>query len=411
MAINVETQLGGAVATSVNEQLFSAMVRHQIFIMRMAGSVRNDTVELLNKTEADIADKIRARLRTVHGPTPRNLRRAQRLVQEIRKIRGSAWGDVERFWQATFREFVGEEAAFNATALKTSVPVLVETVLPPAQTLRSLVTQKPFEGRVLGDWAKKIRDADLRRIEEQIKIGIVQGEPSAEIARRVVGTARLKGTDGVTQITRNNAAAITRTATNHFSNQARREFLELNSEFYKEEVYVATLDGRTTPICRSLDGQRFPVGQGSIPPLHFSCRSLRVAAVNGDVLGRRPAKPTTERGLLREYTDRQGITKVGARDALPRGHKGSFDKFKRKRIREMTGTVPAKVTYQEWLKTQSTEFQNDVLGTARAKLFRSGELDLKKFVNRTGDEIPLRDLAKTDAAAFKAAGLDPDDFK
>ena len=97
----------------------------------------------------------------------------------------------------------------------------------------------------------------------------MQGEGSSTIARRVVGTRSLRGRDGVTQITRRQTEAITRTATIHFSNSARQEFLLENSDVFQKEVYVATLDGRTTLICMSLDGKRFNVGEGSMPPVHF----------------------------------------------------------------------------------------------------------------------------------------------
>ena len=41
---------------------------------------------------------------------------------------------------------------------------------------------------------------------------------------------------------------------------------------------------------------------------------------------------------------------------------------------------------------------------------RKGGLRLDKFVDKAGNEIPLSQLARTDRAAFKAAGLDPENF-
>jgi hypothetical protein len=76
----------------------------------------------------------------------------------------------------------------------------------------------------------------------------------------------------------------------------------------------------------------------------------------------------------------------------------------------MTEILPAKISYQQWFSRQSVAFQNDVLGPTRAKLFRTGRVTLDKFVNRRGDEILLADLAASDAAAFRAAGLDPGKF-
>lgn len=411
MPIDPSRQLDLTPPLTANERWFSALLRHQIFSLRFAGSLRNDTIEILNATERDISMRIRDQLRGVQQGSPTALRRANRLINEIREIRGAAWGGVDRMWRTTLQDFAREEVRFLKAGFEASIPVVAEATLPDASTLRSLVREQPFQGRLLKEWSNNIRRADLRRIEDQIKIGVVQGEGSDVIARRVVGTARLRGRDGVLQITRHNAQAITRTAVNHFSNAARQEFLEENREFFTREVYTATLDSRTTPICSSLDGERFEIGKGPMPPLHIQCRSLRVAVLDDELLGSRPMKPVTERMLLREFSEQRGIRAPGRRAGLPRGTKGEFDRFARQRTRELVGKIPAKTTYQEWLRTQSTEFQNDVLGPTKAKLFREGRLTLKKFVNRAGDEIPLRDLARIEADAFRAAGLDPGDFR
>ena len=98
------------------------------------------------------------------------------------------------------------------------------------------------------------------------------------------------------------------------------------------------------------------------------------------------------------------------RSKLPRGHKGTFDAFKRKEIRKQVGTVPAKQTYSEFFAEQSKAFQDDVLGPTRAKLFRDGNLKLSKFVNRNGDELTLAQLVRRDRQAFIDAGLDPKNF-
>jgi SPP1 gp7 family putative phage head morphogenesis protein len=268
----------------------------------------------------------------------------------------------------------------------------------------------PFEGRTLKQWSKTLRSGELQRIDDHIKIGLVQGETGDQMARRLVGDYRLKGKGGVFEMTRQKAEATVRTAVNSYSNSAREMFLAENSDLFGEEIYVATLDSRTTPICRSLDGKKFPVGQGPIPPLHFNCRSIRVASITGEALGNRPAKPFTERQFVQQFAKQEGLGKISSRDKLPYGWKTKYDSFAGRRVREMTEILPAKISYQQWLTRQSVGFQNDVLGPTRAKLFRTGKLTLDKFVNRRGDEIPLADLAASDAAAFRAAGLDPGRF-
>lgn len=395
---------------TANEEFLDALIRHQIGLMRLSGSIRNEIIEILDRTERDLKDQIARRMR--RGLPSDNIAavRIKSLEKIVRNIRGQAFDEITAVWVREMKELAKAEPAFIDMAMRTVSPVTLSTVIPSTADLVALLASKPFEGRVLRDWAKDIRQADLDRIMAQVRIGIVQGENSAAIARRVVGTAALRGANGVTQITRNNAAAITRTMVNHFSNQAKRLFYEANKDILDEELYVATLDSRTTAICRSLDGQRFAIGIGPIPPLHFACRSVRVGILDGRVLGRRPTKSSTDRQLLREYTRSQGLPKVSSRGALPRGHRGAFDAFSRRRVRELTGTVPADVNYDDFLKRQSRDFQDEVLGVTKARLWRRGGLTLDKFVNRQGDELTLSELARSDAGAFRAAGLDPDNF-
>ena len=56
--------------------------------------------------------------------------------------------------------------------------------------------------------------------------------------------------------------------------------------------------------------------------------------------------------------------------------------------------MPAKTDYDTFLRRQSVEFQNDVLGIKRAKLFRAHpERNIREFVN--GERfITIDDLTK-----------------
>lgn len=396
---------------TTNQLFFDALLRHQIGLLRLSGSIRNEIYEVLDATETDIVDQINRKIK--RGQTlenPADVRRLNVLLRSIRATRLKSWRGVNEVWLRRLQELAAVEPVFVDNAFRTVSPVIIDTVLPSVTLMESIVSTMPFEGKTLGEWAQNVSAADISRIEGEIKIGMTQGQGSRAIARRIVGTVRQRGTNGVTQIARRDAEAITRTAVNAISNYAKREYYKLNAALLTKEQYVATLDARTTPICRSLDTNLYPIGVGPIPPLHFNCRSLRVAVIDGAAMSDRPAKPTTQKMLLNEYTASQGLPNVRRRADLPRGNKGQFDRYSRKRIREITGTVPGKTSYQEWLTNQSTTFQNDVLGPTRGTLFRKGGLTLPKFVNRAGDEIPLAELAQRERAAFIAAGLDPEGF-
>lgn len=393
---------------NANQELFDALVRHQIYLLRLSARVRNDIYSLLNETEKDLVEQINNRLKNSSGglSSPAEVRRLDTLLRIVRNTRLKAWDEITESWVLEMQEVAKQEPVFLSNAIQTVVPVVLTTNFPTADKLKSIVKSSPFQGRVLKKWAETIKQEDIRRIENAIRVGMVQGETTKEIARRVVGSARLRGVDGVTEITRTQADAITRTAINHIANEARQEFYKENKDLFEEELFVATLDSRTTAVCRANDGKRFPIGKGPRPPLHFRCRSLRVPSLLPEVLGNRPAKPITEKMLLREFSKRENLQKqIESRKEIPHGLKTKYDTFSRKRIREMTGQVSGNLTYQEWLRKQSLEFQEDVLGKTKARLFRQGNLALDKFIDQNGKELTLAQLAKKEKAAFIAAGL------
>lgn len=396
---------------TAHEQLRDALLRRQIYLLRYSGNLRNRIIKFLNDNEALLSDIIKSRLKGEQGlTTVAEYRKLKRVQSALTKARMQAWRVVEATLVDDLAELVGLEAAAAATAVAVALPVQVTPVLPPAGQLRAIVTARPFHGRLLRDHVKHLAREDLARIHGQIQLGMVAGEGSATIARRVRGTAELHGVDGITQMTRQQVQALTRTAVMHVSNSGRAAMFRENQDIISGEIFVATLDARTTPVCRANDGKRYKLGKGPQPPLHFGCRSLRVAVLDTDTLPERPANPTTEKQLLEEFTSEEGLAKVTKRGALPRGTKGKYDAFARRRKRELIGRVPVDTTYESWLRTQSTGFQEDVLGKTKAKLFRDGKLTLDKFVHRNGDELTLAELATKERQAFIDAGLNPDNY-
>lgn len=382
-----------------NEQFFDASLRHQIDVLRLGSGVTRKVNAILDETRADLRKQVEKRLAKGTALDSAGMKRLAELERAIDQIRSGAWNDVTQEWTRTALDVATEEPLFVSGVLRSILPVQLDLVMPAAATLRALATKRPFQGRLLKEWAESASRADLARIKQQIRIGMVQGESARDIAARVFGVK------GAMALTRHQAEAVTRTVINGVSNAAQQEFLSENADLLEGEVFVATLDARTTLVCAGQDGKMYPVGKGPIPPLHVNCRSIRVGTIDGQVVGERPFKAGTEQQMLREYGEQYGLKGLKSRDDLPRGHKSSFDAFSRKRMRELTGQVPAHTSYQEWLSKQPPDIQDDILGPTRGKLFRDGGLPLDKFTSREGDELTIDQLRERNRSAFERAGL------
>ncbi len=88
-----------------------------------------------------------------------------------------------------------------------------------------------------------------------------------------------------------NASRLVRTELNYVNNHAALDSIADSGMKYFR--FIATLDKRTTPICRSHDGHIYPISEAqqgtNVPPLHPNCRST----ISGSLRGERTAKTGT----------------------------------------------------------------------------------------------------------------------
>ena len=381
---------------TTNEEILDRYIRHQTYLLRYAGGLRNQVLPDLVKTEKALSDAIFQWVakadgnRTLTGASGRKWQSDFERV--LTNVRQPAWDSVSEEIFGQLKALSVAEAATGATIIESAIPAVIGLTLPPADKLIAIVNSQPFEGRTLKQWMERTAEADVQRMLSYAKVGIVQGQTPTEVARGIIGTKTAGYADGVARKSFRDVEAVILTLTNGVQNEAKQALYAANADIIDKELFVATLDERTTIECAGNDGHTFPRGEGPIPPLHFRCRSLRVPYLNPELLNNRGFDSSTEGEMVSEYTDKAGIEGVSTRANLPRGHKAKYDDFARKRRSELVGQVPAQTTYNEWLKTQTPAFQNQVLGKSRADIFREGNITLDKFVARDGDVLTLAEL-------------------
>lgn len=349
-------------AFTVNERLIDETIRRAVYLGRYTN---NEVAQLLISLDERggpfelVIDRIASALTRLSARGPdralQNTERGQLLIESILQILNGGMNEARKKIVASLADFAVVESQWQVNSIKTSLPtdLAVRVFSPPTTVLRTILTQRAIEGQTLRKWFKQIGETASSSIVKSINVGMAQGDTTEQILERV------KGVGGVIPSVRNGIDSLVRTTIAHVSNQTKDEVFQANSDIIKAIRIVAVLDGRTTPICQAQDGKVYELGKGPRPPFHFRCRTTVVPVL----------KSMAELGF--DVQD------------FPVGTRAS-----------MNGQVPADMTYEQWLRRQSRSFQDDVLGKARADLFRRKKLSLDRFVDYSGRRLTLEELAR-----------------
>lgn len=371
--------------STANERMLNAEISHQINLVRYSNTVVRNIMRILNAVDADLFAQLAAALERM-PPEQFTANRLNQLLESTRALNNEVYAKVGEELDTSLRQLAPVEAQFQHDLFTSSIPRQILAVLDIAtvnpQQVYTAATARPFQGRLLKEWASSLAEGRMKRIHDNVAMGYVENQTVGQIVQRIRGTRANNYADGVISIDRRDAEAVARTAVSHLAGTTRDRFYEANDDLVKAVGWSSTLDGRTTDMCRLRDGLQYsnddkhkPIGH-KVPWLagpgriHWQCRSTSVPIL----------KSWRELGL-------------------------DIDEFAEGTRASMDGQVPASTTYAQWLKKQSAKVQDDILGPTRGKLFREGGLELDKFYNDKGKYLTLDELRARDAAAFKRADL------
>jgi SPP1 gp7 family putative phage head morphogenesis protein len=255
------------------------------------------------------------------------------IVSDLEKDLGRLAVDDANFEKDTIGSFV-KGVAVNSAANIAYAKALTSPISATGDLLQPFVK----------DWSR----TRVNQVNGVIRKGYKEGQTLSQMTQAIRGTRANNFKDGLTSLQTRQAQAVIRTAVQHVSATARLQTWEANSDIITAYKWRATLDGRTTQQCRSLDGLEFEMGKGPMPPIHINCRSTFVF-VTDPKLG------------LDELDDE------GTRSSLK-------------------GEVSAKTTYYDWLKTQPKGFQESAIGVQRTKWLNDGKLTAKEFAKLNLDK-------------------------
>ena len=362
----------------MTDKLIQQASRHSVYTQRFAGHLANLFDPYMDNLIREL------KLIMIDAPeTTQNVRRINQLIAEYRRAALSIYGEYnDDVLLKEFEPFSFDEADWQVKSLDSAITSdLVNITRPSNAQVWAAINAQPLvfpdsNGvALLQPFIKDWEVGQIKKVGDIIRTGFLTGRTSQQITKDIAGKNSY-----LDKQSRASIKTMVRTATNHISNIARQKVNADNDDIVIGYEIIATLDGRTSSICRHhdngrvfnkgliiwADGSRVKTKSKPMPAFHPNCRTS-----TAPILDKRYSIDESEE--TRASKGAEGGQQVGANES-----------------------------YYSWLKKQGDQgnngraFVEDVLGKERAKLFLDGGLSAERFQRLTIDElfqpIPLNEL-------------------
>lgn len=342
-------------------------VRHQVYLERTATGLADQVKEALPEFQRLAIEWLGRQVELTSISHDEVLK----LLESLREDQTQVLFDVLGTLSDQLAELSDYEAEFQAKFLDSmTVKDYEAQALEAGQAYEeALANPIAATGERLDGFCSGWAEDEAQMVGDLISKGYTQGWTNQDMVQAIRGTKAANYEDGLMPGLERDADVVVRTAVQHVANTARNATWVQNADVIQWVRVVATLDAHTTQQCRSLDGQRFRLGEQPQFPIHYGCRTTTVVEVAEEFA----------------WMD-EGATRAS-----------------------MDGPVKANQTYYEWLGGQPASFQDDALGQQRAQLFRDGGLSASEFarlnLGRNFQPLTLDEMRQKEPRAFERAGL------
>lgn len=340
-------------AKTVNAKLVDEGIKQRLHLERFGDEAAAEIIGYLQNTALPrIAGQIQI------GPFSKKTAQEIRLMNLRSAIQeGLGWDEMVRVLSIRLKTVSSDSAWSVISSLEKSIPVIMEYSMPSPDQLYEIVYNKPFHGKIMSEWFAKVGQTMQENIYNDFKIGMLEGKSSPEMAKFIFEKKYDAFKAGGIMRSFRDAETVTRTAISITNAAARDQTFIENEDVLDGVEWIATLDDRTDVECMVLHGNVYPINEGPRPPLHYNCRCTIVPVV----------KSWKDMGL----------------------GKGRVTK---EQMASMDGQVSKPEDYDQWLKSQPADVQDEALGPVRAQLYRDEKLSLDDMVSVDHQLINLDEL-------------------
>jgi len=337
------------------EKLADAVIHHSLNLFRYSAAEVTATMKRLKKMEKRLVAELATELTSDSRKSEVNavLKATDDIIHEY-------YGGIQQSFD--FAD-IGQTVS-SATSKSLQIALGEQAASVPTQAyFKSLASDILIKGSPAKDWWAAQESALQFKFAAQVRQGLANAETNQQIIARIVGT---KSTPGIMEVARKDAASLVQTSVQAVANDARMETFKANDDVINGFTIVATLDGHTCELCMAYSGAQYeldgtPIGDAPDlnggPPWHFNDRCVCVPIT----------KTFKELGL--------NIDEPGA------STRASDE-----------GQISGNTTFDDFLKTKSEAYQDEMLGPGRADLWRNGKITLRDLVNGKGRPLTLDEL-------------------
>ena len=354
---------------TVNQSITDSLIQHQAHYIRLSKSEAKKVEKVFKKYNIDMLSELRGIKSVKKKKDLRNL------LKEIKKINNELFNELLDYSNERLSAVYAEEIGFISALYQKAV----DKAFPKSDFQFNVPDTKEYypdelliggqgtvikgkliiDGTPLSAQLEALENINYRKIEQKVNYAFASGEGYELIEKELGGEAQT-----FMSKTQQQFLSVFITAYLLAESEAFNDFYQENKKVFPYGYYVAVLDNKTTPICMSLHGNRYPIDEGPRPPQHYNCRS-------------------------------QFIMEADLDHAL--GHLYPYNV-----IKEKMGHVKVYKDFGEFLRKQPKSFVEDILGIQRAKLFMDNKLPLKRYIDINDNRFyTLEEMKKKNKSIFE----------
>jgi len=341
----------------ISEKSITQQASHQLYVIRLSAMTANKPKEWFDSYEK-LALEITSKLK------PGSVKTYTEVLKDLLETSGY-FSEYQKEVNADISEFAAYEAAYQAALLEDLFVNPIPVVVPKKSDVIDRIKNTPM---ILGQ-----RDKDvitwkqmIASIDESARKGVESAVTRAYFSGDISGLRKL--VSQAVETARNGVRATVKTMYQQAASQSKQALYRANDDLIIGYQIVATLDSRTTQICRLRDQKKYYYKDNFNPmlPFHYGERSTDVPVLSS------------------EYEiDRSGDTRPA------RGADGGQ-------------TVRDSTSQMAFIKSQPKFWQDDALGKVRADLLRNSGLTPEQFKKAMSDQfdqpLTLKQMAAKDKA-------------